>query len=69
MYSNSDTQKGIFTMKCLILSNNEISEEECGCVIKESYKVKNGKELPKKVKRIVGWKSICRSCSNHKIPK
>lgn len=56
-------------MRCLILSNNEISDEECACVIQESYKEKNGKELPKKVKRIVGWKSICKSCSNHKQPK
>lgn len=56
-------------MKCLILSNNEIPDEECQCIIKESYKVKNGKELPKRVKRIVGWKSICKSCSNHKLQK
>lgn len=54
-------------MKCLILCNQEIDEEECDCIIKESYKEKNGRELPKKVKRIVGWKSICRSCSNHKL--
>jgi hypothetical protein len=64
-----ELEKGLCTMRCLILSNNEIADEECQCVIKESYKVKNGKELPKKVKRIVGWKSICKSCSNHKLSK
>lgn len=52
--------------KCLILQNDEISEEECNCVILEAYKEKNGKELPKKVKRIIGWKGICKSCKNHK---
>lgn len=56
-------------MKCLILHNDEISEEECSCVIIESYKEKNGRELPKKVKRIIGWKGICRNCMNHKKPK
>ena len=52
-------------MKCLIFKG-EISEEECTCIIEESYKVKNGKELPKKIKRIIGWKLICKQCPNHK---
>lgn len=55
--------------KCLILENQEISEEECNCVINESYKEKNGKELPKRMKRIIGWKYICKTCVNHKKPK
>lgn len=55
--------------KCLILENKEIDEEECNCIINESYKDKNGKELPKKIKRIVGWKYICKTCSNHKKTK
>lgn len=55
-------------MKCLILSNAEIAEEECLCIRQESYKDKNGKELPKKVKRIIGWKGICKTCVNHKKP-
>lgn len=51
-------------MRCLILQN-EISEEECAIVTKESYLEKNTKELPKKCKRIVGWKLICKQCQNH----
>ncbi|BCN29399.1 hypothetical protein [Anaeromicropila herbilytica] len=53
-------------MKCLILQNQEITEEECKTIIGETYKDKNGRELPKKVKRIIGWKGICKSCRNHK---
>ena len=56
-------------MECLILGKAEITEEECVCITAESYKDKNGKELPKKVKRIVGWKGICKLCENHKEPK
>ncbi|MGO5053202.1 hypothetical protein ACTQ6A_11925 [Lachnospiraceae bacterium LCP25S3_G4] len=48
-------------MNCLIL-NEEITEEECYHIIRESEKVKNGRELPKKVKRIIGWKLICKAC-------
>lgn len=55
-------------MKCLIIGNNDITEEECKCITEESYKDKNKKELPKKVKRIIGWKGICKSCQNHKKP-
>lgn len=55
-------------MKCLILSNDEITEEECSCVVAEAYKEKNSKNLPKKVKRIIGWKGICKNCKNHKKP-
>ncbi len=60
-------EKGFF-MKCLILGNNDITEEECKCITVESYKDKNKKELPKKVKRIIGWKGICKSCQNHSKP-
>lgn len=49
-------------MECLILGKEEITEEECACIIAESYKEKNGKELPKKIKRIIGWKGICKEC-------
>lgn len=55
-------------MECVILNKAEITPEECSCVIEESYKEKNGKELPKKIKRIVGWKGICKACKNHKKP-
>lgn len=51
-------------IKCLI-HGKLITEEECELVIKESYREKNGRELPKKVKRIIGWKSICKACKNH----
>ncbi|MDF2822383.1 MAG: hypothetical protein K0R15_2831 [Clostridiales bacterium] len=62
-------KKGSEIMKCLILLNEEITEEECNCIIVESYKEKNKKELPKKAKRIAGWKVICKNCTNHKPPK
>ncbi len=52
-------------MKCLILSNAEITEEECMLIQEEVYKEKNGRELPKKIKRIIGWKGICKLCANH----
>ena len=52
-------------MKCLILSNAEITEEECMLIQEEVYKEKNGRELPKKIKRIIGWKGICKLCVNH----
>lgn len=55
-------------MRCLIV-RDEITEEECICVQAESYKDKNGKELPKKFKRIVGWNMICKSCKYHKTQK
>ena len=51
-------------MRCLILQD-ELTEEECQCIQQECYKDKNGKELPKKVKRIVGWGMICKACSHH----
>lgn len=54
-------------MKCLIIQE-EITEEECLCIQAECYKDKNGKELPKKVKRILGWNMICKSCQYHKKP-
>ncbi|MEG0805946.1 MAG: hypothetical protein RR364_04980 [Lachnospiraceae bacterium] len=54
-------------MECLILGNEQITEEECRCIIQESYKEKNGKELQKKIKRIVGWKGICKVCKYHRI--
>lgn len=54
-------------MKCLIIQE-EMSEEECQCVQAECYKDKNGKELPKKVKRILGWNMICKSCQYHQKP-
>lgn len=53
--------------KCIIISN-EIEEEECENIINEAYKEKNGKELPKKFKRIIGWKAICKECKYHKKP-
>lgn len=55
-------------MRCLIV-NDQITEEECQCVQAECYKKKNGKELPKKFKRIVGWNIICKNCDRHKVPK
>lgn len=56
-------------MRCLIFRNEEITEEECLCIRQESYKEKCSKDLPKKVKRIIGWQGICKSCSNHVKPK
>lgn len=55
-------------MKCLIV-HDEITQEECQCIQAECYKEKNGKELPKKVKRILGWNMICKSCQFHEKPK
>lgn len=55
-------------MKCLIV-NDELNEEECQHVQQQCYKKKNDKDLPKRVKRIVGWNAICKSCKYHNIPK
>lgn len=55
-------------MECPILGKAEIDEEECLQIRKEAYKDKNGKELPKKVKRIIGWKGICKACNCHVKP-
>lgn len=52
-------------MKCYIL-DEEIDQEECALICQEALKNKNGRELPKKVKRIVGWKAICKTCPHHK---
>ncbi|SEW18443.1 hypothetical protein [[Clostridium] fimetarium] len=56
-------------MKCLILHNEEISEEDCKIVTVESYNEKWGKLLPKKCKRIAGWNWICKNCAYHKKPE
>ncbi|PXV95840.1 hypothetical protein C8E03_101471 [Lachnotalea glycerini] len=50
-------------LKCFVL-NQEISEEECKNTIEQSYQ--NKPIIPKKFKRIVGWKYICKECPNHK---
>jgi len=55
-------------MECPILDRAEIAEEECLCIREEAYKEKNRKELPKKIKRIVGWKGICKACRYHEKP-
>ena len=55
-------------MKCCIVQK-EITEEECELIIAESYKEKNGKDLPKRYKRIIGWKIICKECPYHKKNK
>lgn len=55
-------------MKCLIV-NDELNEEECQHVQQQCYKKKNDKDLPKRVKRIVGWNAICKSCKYHNIAK
>lgn len=52
-------------MKCYIL-REEIDQEECDLICREALKNKNSKELPKKVKVIVGWKVICKACPHHK---
>ncbi len=54
-------------VKCLVL-DELITQEECHIVTLESYKDKNGKELPKKFKRIIMWKAICKQCKYHKKP-
>ena len=54
-------------MKCLGL-RDEITEEECALATMESYKEKNGRELPKSFKRVIGWKMICKECKNHQKP-
>ena len=51
-------------MKCFIL-NEEITAKECACIQAQCYKKKSDKELPKKVKRVVGWSAICLACKNH----
>ncbi|MBQ1682341.1 MAG: hypothetical protein II067_09060 [Agathobacter sp.] len=56
-------------MECPILDRAEITMEECCEICAESYKDKNGKELPKKIKRIIGWKGICKSCKYHVRPQ
>jgi hypothetical protein len=50
-------------VKC-ILFHAEISEEECKNAVAESYKDKP--KIPKKFKRIISWKFICKECPNHK---
>lgn len=55
-------------MKCIII-NEEITEEECMCIQAEAHKKKNGKELPKKFKRVIGWNVICPSCKYHEKDK
>ncbi len=52
-------------MECPILDRTEIGQEECFAICAEAYKDKNGKELPKKIKRIIGWKGICKACKYH----
>ena len=54
--------------KCFAVES-EITEEECKLACEESYKEKNGKELPKRFKRIIGWKAICKNCKYHEVPK
>ncbi len=56
-------------MECPILDREKIDEEECLCIRLEAYKDKNGRELPKKVKRIIGWKGICKACAFHTKPE
>ena len=56
-------------MECLILRKEEIDEEECACITREAYLPKNTKDLPNKIKRIVGWQGICKGCKYHKPEK
>lgn len=55
-------------MRCLII-NEDITDEACAGIQAECYKKKNGKELPKKFKRIIGWNVICKNCEFHKAQK
>jgi len=55
-------------MECPILDRTEIDEEECRSICALSYTDKKGKELPKKIKRIIGWKGICKACKFHEKP-
>lgn len=55
-------------MRCLIV-NEDLTEEECACIQAECYKKKNDRDIPKKVKRVIGWNAICTSCDYHKKPK
>jgi hypothetical protein len=50
-------------VKCIIFQE-EMDEEECKMAITESYKEKP--QVPKKFKRVIGWKIICKQCPNHK---
>ena len=52
-------------MQCPILDRAEIEKEECLAICTEANKEKNGKKLPKKIKRIIGWKGICKACKYH----
>lgn len=47
-----------------ILFQEDISDEECKNATAESYKEKS--QVPKKFKRIIGWKFACKQCPNHK---
>ncbi len=51
---------------CPIIREN-IEEEECACIRREAVKEGKGGQaaVPKKYKRIVGWKAICRACKHH----
>jgi len=59
---------GGINMRCLIV-NDELTEEECLCIQEQCYKKKNDKDLPKRVKRVIGWNAICKSCKEHKAGK
>lgn len=54
-------------LDCPIIREN-IEEEECACIRREAGKEgKSGQAaIPKKYKRIVGWRAICRICKHYK---
>ncbi|MFA9376609.1 MAG: hypothetical protein ACERKZ_07630 [Lachnotalea sp.] len=51
-------------IRCMLF-NEEIEEEECKNAITESYKAKP--RVPKKFKRVISWKFICKECPKHKL--
>ena len=53
-------------LDCPIIREN-IEEEECACIRGEAVKEGKGGQaaVPKKYKRIVGWKAICRTCRHN----
>lgn len=53
-------------MDCPII-REEIDSEECSVIRAEAGREGKGgqADVPKKYKRIVGWKAICRTCKHY----
>lgn len=51
-------------MKCPILSK-EIEIEECSNTIDAVKEITNDSLVLKRIKRVNGWRFICKNCPNH----